>query len=46
MVLTAYVFPKTEPGKDMVRKISTNSGFKIPFNSQHVKGYQTLLESL
>ena len=46
MVLTAYVFPKTEPGKDMVRKISTNSGFKIPFYSQHVKGYQTLLESI
>ena len=29
----------------MVRRISKNSGFKIPFNSQHVKGYQTLLES-
>ena len=45
IALTGYVFPKTETAKHVIRQISKNSGFKIPFDSQRVKGHKTPLKS-
>ena len=45
MTLVFYVFPKLETAKNVVRKISKKTRFKTPFDSQHVKGSQTLFKS-
>ena len=46
MTVIAYAFPKLQTTKDLVRPISKKPRFRTPFNSQHVKGYQTLVESV
>ena len=43
MTLIADVFSKLETAKNVVKKMSRKSRFKPPFDSQHAKGYQTLL---
>ena len=43
MTLIAYIFRKLRTAKNVVRKKSKNSGFRIPFDSQHVKKSQKLL---
>ena len=45
MTLVFYVFPKLETAKNVVGKISKKTRFKTPFDSQHVKGSQTLFKS-
>ena len=45
MVLIADAFPKLGTSKVMVRIMSKKHHFRTPFNSQHVKGSQTLLKS-
>ena len=40
------VFPKLETLKDVVRALSKKRRFRTSFESQHVKGYQTLLKSV
>ena len=42
MTLIAYVFPKIQTAKCVVRKMSKRPLFKTPFMSQHVKLSQTL----
>ena len=46
MTLIAYVFPKLRTAKDVVRRMSKKHRFGISFDSQHVKGSQTLLKSV
>ena len=45
MTLRAYIFQILKTAKDMVRRMSKNARFRKPFNSQHVKGSQTLPKS-
>ena len=45
MTPIAYIFLKLKTAKEMVRKMSKKPRFKTPFDSQHPKGYQTLLRS-
>ena len=45
MTLIVYVFPKLRTEKDVVRKMSKNPRSRAPFDSQHAKVCQTLLES-
>ena len=44
MTLIADVFSKLETAKNVVKKMPRKSRFKPPFDSQHAKGYQTLLK--
>ena len=39
------VFPKIRSAKEMVRWMSTTPSFRTSFDSQHVKGSQTLIET-
>ena len=45
MTLIAYLFPKLQTAKDVVGQISKKARFRTPFDSQHVKGSQTLVKS-
>ena len=45
MTLIADFFPKLRTPKNVVRYMSKKSCFKGPFDRQHVKRVQTLLES-
>ena len=45
MTLIADFFPKLRTPKNVVRYMSKNSRFKVPFERQHGKRVQTLLES-
>ena len=45
-ILIVYVFAKLRTGKDVVRQLSKKRPrFKTPFESQHVKGSQTLVKA-
>ena len=44
MNLIAYFFPKLQTAKDVVRQISKKSRFRTPFDNQHAKETQILLE--
>ena len=45
MTLTADSFPKLRTPKNVVRYMSKNSRFKVPFDRQHGKRVQKLLGS-
>ena len=45
MIVIANVFRKLQTVKDLVRPLSKKSRFRTPFDSQHVKGSQTLVKS-
>ena len=45
MTLIADLFPKLRTPKNVVRYMSKKSRFKVPFNRQHGKRVQTLLQS-
>ena len=45
MILIAYVFPKLQPVKDLVTPMPKKRHFRAPFDSQRVKGSQTLVKS-
>ena len=44
MTLTPYVFPILQTLKHLVRPMSKKHRLRTPFNSQHVKGTQTLVK--
>ena len=43
MLVIPTLFPKLQTVKDLVRPLSKKHRFRAPFDSQHVKGSQTLL---
>ena len=45
MIVIADVFPKLQTVKDLVRPLTIKRCFRTSFDSQHVKGYQTLVKS-
>ena len=45
MTLIADLFPKLRTPKNVVRYMSKNSRFKVPFDRHHGKRVQTLLRS-
>ena len=45
MTLIAYVFPKLQTAKNFLRSMSKKQRLRTPFESQHAKVFQTLLES-
>ena len=45
MTLIADLFPKLRTLKNVVRYMSKNSHFKVPFDREHGKRVQTLLRS-
>ena len=45
MTLRADLYPKLRTPKNVVRYMSKKSRFKVPFDRQHVKLVQTLLQS-
>ena len=45
MILIANVFPKIQTVKDLVRPLSKKCRFRTSIDSQHVKGYQSLVKS-
>ena len=45
MTLIGYVLSKIETAKNVVRQMSKKLSFRTPFNSQYVKGSQTLVKS-
>ena len=45
MTFIAYLFPKLRTPKNVVRFLSKKSRFKGPFDRQHGKRVQTLLQS-
>ena len=45
MSLIADLFPKLRTPKNVLRYMSKKSGFKGPFDRQHGKRVQTLLQS-
>ena len=45
MIVKTNVFPKLKTVKDVVRQMSKESRFRTPFDSQQVKGSQTLVKS-
>ena len=45
MTLKAYVFPKLQTAKTWLEKKSKKPCFRTPFDSQHIKGSQTLPKS-
>ena len=44
ITLIAYVFPKLQTGRKVVRQMSKKPCFRTRFESQHVKGSQTLVK--
>ena len=44
MTIVAYVFPKLETTKGVVRQMSKKSSFSRPFDNQHRERSQTLLK--
>ena len=40
----AYVFPKLQPAKEVVKQMSRKPRFRTPFNSQHVKGSRRIVK--
>ena len=44
MTLIANAFPKLQTAKEVFRQMSQKPGFRTSFDSQHVKGTQTLLK--
>ena len=46
MVVIALAFPKLQTVKQLLRTLSKKRPFRRPFESQHVKGSQTLVESV
>ena len=45
MTLIAFVFPKLRTAKEVVRQMSKKPRFRMPFDSENVKGSQTLVKS-
>ena len=45
MIVIATLFRELQTVKDLVRPLSEKHRFKAPFDSQHVKGSQTLVKS-
>ena len=45
IIVIANIFPKPETVKNLVRPLSKKHGFRTSFQSQHVKGFQTLVIS-
>ena len=45
MTLIADLFPKLRDPKNVVRYMSKNSRFKVPFDWKHGKRVQTLFQS-
>ena len=45
MILIANLFFKLQTVKDLVRPLSKKQCFRTPFESQHVKGCQTVVKS-
>ena len=45
MIVIANVYPKLQTVKDLVRALSKKRRFTMPFDSQQVKGFQTLAKS-
>ena len=45
MTLIAYVIPKLQTGKDLIRRMSKKRLFRTPFDSQYGKGSQTIVKS-
>ena len=45
MILVAYLFSKLRTPKNVVRYMSKKSRFKVPFDRQHGKRVQKLLQS-
>ena len=45
MIVIATLFRKLQTVKDLVRPLSKKHRFRTPFDSQHVKGSQTLVKS-
>ena len=43
MTLIAHILPKFQTGKDVVRQMSKKSRFTRPYDKQHVKRSQTLI---
>ena len=46
MIVMANVFPKLQTVKELIRSLSTKRCFWTFFDSQHVKGSQTLVRSV
>ena len=45
MIFIGIVFTKLQTVKDLVRPLSKKRRFRTPFESQHVKGPQTIVKS-
>ena len=45
MTVTATLFWKVQILQDLIRALSKKHRFRTPFDSQHVKGSQTLVKS-
>ena len=45
MIVIANLLRKLQPLKNLVRRLSKKQCFRTPFDSQHVKGSQTLVKS-
>ena len=45
MIVITNIFPEFKTAKDIFRHISNKPRFRAPFNSQRVKGSQTLAKS-
>ena len=45
MIVILTLFRKLQNVKDLVRQLSKKHCFKAPFDSEHVKGSQTLVKS-
>ena len=45
MIVIATLFRKLQTVKDLDRQLSKKHTFRAPFDSQHVKGSQTLVKS-
>ena len=44
MIVIANVFPKLQTARDLVRPLSSEHCFRTPFDSQRVKGFETLVK--
>ena len=45
MIVIVTLLLKLQAVKDLVRPLSEKHRFRTPFDSQHVKGFQTLVRS-
>ena len=45
LIVIADVFPKLQTVKDLLRPLIEKRHFRISFDSQHIKGSQTLVKS-